>query len=68
MSGWPESGLERPRGVQGGFDQTVAGFELFLSELDNQDGVLGGQTDGREQSDLKINIVRQAPFVRPTRP
>jgi len=45
-----------PRGVQGGFDQTMSGFELLLGELDNQDGVLRGQTDGREQSDLEIDI------------
>jgi len=34
----------------------MAGFELSLAELDNQDA-FSSQTDGREQSNLKINIV-----------
>src|SRR5207244_6631349 len=38
---------------QRGIDERGAALEFFLGELDDQDGVLGGQADHHDQADLR---------------
>ena len=48
------------RGADGRFDQVHAVLEIFLGELDDQNRVLGRETDGGEQADLEKDVVGQA--------
>ncbi len=52
------------RPLQGGLDQPHPLIHAGLGELDDQDGVLGGQTQGGQQPDLEIDVVGQSPRAR----
>src|ERR1700735_2473168 len=45
--------------LEGCLDQAHALRLQVFRELDDQNGVLGGKSDGGQQSDLEINVVRQ---------
>ena len=46
--------------VHHGFDQAHAVIEVLLGELDDEDGVLGREADGRQQADLEVRVVGEA--------
>ena len=46
--------------LQRRLDQGLAVLEAVLGELDNEDGVLGCQTHGREQAHLEVDVVGEA--------
>ena len=43
-----------------GFDKALAGFVALLGELDDQDGVLGGQADEQDEADLTVDVEGEA--------
>ena len=49
------------RPLQGGLDQPHPLLHAGLGELDDQDGVLGGQPQGGQKADLEIDVVGQSP-------
>src|SRR5580704_9933419 len=53
----------QPCASESGVDQSLAAVVFHLGEFDNQNGVLGGQADQHDQSDLGINVVVKAPEV-----
>ena len=53
----PEAEL---RGFDGGVDDDRPCFAKLLGELDDQDGVLGGQADEHDETDLAVDVVGEA--------
>ena len=47
-------------GDDGSVDDALAVFELLLGELDDEDGVFGGEADEHDQADLNVDVVDQA--------
>ena len=46
--------------MEGRGHQIAASVYFVFGEFDNQDGVLGGQSDQHHQSDLEINVIFQS--------
>ena len=51
-------------GVDGGFDEFHALLVVFLGELDDENGVLGGEADGGEEADLEEDVVGESAHER----
>ena len=48
------------RALDRGLDDRLAVLALLLGELDDQDGVLGGERDQHDQADLAVDVEAQA--------
>src|ERR1700740_2700574 len=53
-----------PGAFQGGVSQRLALFGLILGELDNQNGVFGGEANQHDQTDLRVDVVFNLDQVR----